>query len=68
MRKDACEILVKLLSNVIRDPNNMKYRSIRLSNPKIESKLLAANGAFETLFSVGFEEVRKKSVLNFFQN
>ena len=54
---DACGILVKLLNNVIRDPNNMKFRSIRLANPKIESMLLAANGAFEVLFSVGFEEV-----------
>ena len=34
----------------------MKYRRIRLSNPKIESMLLVANGAFEALFSMGFEE------------
>ena len=56
--REAGEILLKLLGNVRRDPMNMKYRQIRLSNPKIESKLLAANGAFEILFSVGFEEVR----------
>ena len=37
--KDAAEILVKLMSNVIRDPHNMKYRQIRLANPKIESKV-----------------------------
>ena len=48
--------MVRLLNNVLRDPGNMKFRSIRLSNPKIESKLLPANGAFEVLFSVGFEE------------
>ena len=52
----AAEILIKLLCNVIREPNNIKYRSIRLGNPKIESKLLVANGAFEILFTVGFEE------------
>lgn len=56
IRNGAIEILVKLLSNVIREPNNIKFRSIRLGNPKIESKLLVANGAFEILFSVGFEE------------
>ena len=56
IRKKAAEILVKLLSNVIREPNNIKYRSIRLANPMIESNLLVANGAFEILFSVGFEE------------
>ena len=54
--KGAAEILVKLLGNVIREPNNVKFRNIRLGNPKIESKLLVANGAFEILFSVGFEE------------
>jgi hypothetical protein len=59
LRKDAAEILIKLLTNVQRDPQNMKYRSVKLSNPIIESKLLAAHGAFEILFSVGFEEVRK---------
>ena len=54
--KDATEILLKLISNIIRDPQNLKYRRIRLSNPKIETMLLNANGAFETLFSIGFEE------------
>lgn len=54
--KEAGEILLKLIGNVLRDPHNMKYRSVRLSNPKIESKLLVATGAFEILFSVGFEE------------
>ena len=58
MKKEAAEILIKLLGNVIKDPQNLKFRSIRLSNPKIESKLLAAQGAFEILFSVGFEEVK----------
>ncbi len=58
VKKEAGEILVKLLRNVQRDPGNMKFRSVRLSNPKIETKLLTANGAFEILFSVGFEEVR----------
>ena len=55
--KSAAEILVKLIGNVIRDPSNLKYRSVRLANPIIESKLLVATGAFEILFSVGFEEV-----------
>lgn len=54
--KEAGEILLKLIGNVLRDPHNMKYRSVRLSNPKIESKLLVATGAFEILFAAGFEE------------
>ena len=54
--QDAKEILIKLINNILRDPQNVKYRRIRLSNPKVESMLLNANGAFEILFSVGFEE------------
>ena len=65
--KEAAEILIKLLNNVLRDPNNIKYRSIRLSNPKIESKLLIATGAFEILFSVGFEEVFLYKIHSFVQ-
>ncbi len=56
-KKEAAEILLKLVDNVIREPQNLKFRSVRLSNPKIESKLLTAAGAFEILFSMGFEEV-----------
>jgi len=59
--RQAGEILLKLLANVQREPSNVKFRAIKLSNPKIESKLLTANGAFEILFSVGFEEVREAS-------
>lgn len=60
--KEAGEILLKLLGNVQRNPDNIKYRSVKLSNPKIESKLLVANGAFEILFSAGFEEVIKAQI------
>jgi hypothetical protein len=31
--KEACEILLRLIGNVLRDPSNLKFRSIRLSNP-----------------------------------
>jgi hypothetical protein len=60
--KDASEILLKLISNILRDPQSLKFRRIRLSNPKIEKMLLNANGAFEILFSMGFEEVFLKTI------
>merc|ERR1712008_410427 len=60
VKKEAVEILVKLLSNVVRDPNNIKYRQVKLSNKKVEENLLSAAGAFEVLFSVGFEEDEDK--------
>ena len=63
VKKDAADILVKLLSNIIADPNNMKYRQVKLANKKIEEKLLPASGAFEILFSVGFEEAEEQLIL-----
>ena len=63
VKNSACEILVKLLSNVVSDPNNPKYRQIKLANKTIEEKLLPASGAFEILFSVGFEEADDKLIL-----
>ena len=52
----AKDILLKLISNILKDPQSLKFRRIRLNNPKIETLLLNANGAFEVLFSMGFEE------------
>ena len=60
---DAKDILVKLLGNVLNDPNNTKYRAVKLTNKAIEEKLLPAAGAFEILFSVGFEEADDKLIL-----
>ena len=36
----AKEVLVKLLSNIINDPNNTKYRAVKMSNKVIIEKLL----------------------------
>ena len=38
--KNAVDVLLKLMSNILKDPSSIKYRRIRLSNPKIESMLL----------------------------
>ena len=51
VKKDAKDILVKLLGNIVNDPNNPKYRAVKLTNKVIEGKLLPASGAFEILFS-----------------
>ena len=60
---DAKDILIKLLSNVLKEPNNTKYRAVKLTNKTIEEKLIPASGAFEILFSVGFEEADDKLIL-----
>lgn len=54
---DGVVILLRLLDNVIREPQNTKYRAIRLENKVIKEKLLCLNGIRELLTSIGFEEV-----------
>lgn len=55
---DGVVILLKLLDNVIKEPQNNKYRAIRLENKVIKDKLLCLIGIRELLSSIGFEEVR----------
>lgn len=51
-------ILLKLLDNVIREPHQIKYRTIRLENKTIKEKVLSLPGAHGLLYHIGFEEVR----------
>ncbi|XP_067001284.2 peptide-N(4)-(N-acetyl-beta-glucosaminyl)asparagine amidase isoform X1 [Anabrus simplex] len=53
---DSTSILLKLMDNVIRNPSNPRYRSIRIANPTVSKKLMSAIGAMECLFEIGFEE------------
>ena len=53
-------MFLRLLGNIISDPTNPKYRQVKLTNKTIEEKLLPASGAFEILFSVGFEEAEDR--------
>lgn len=54
---DAVTILLKILDNIIREPNNEKYRTIRLENKIIKEKLLALVGMRSLLEQIGFVEV-----------
>jgi len=60
---EAVNILKRLLENIVKDPHNIKYRAVNLGNKTIADKLLPASGAFEVLFSVGFEEDTDKLLL-----
>lgn len=59
---ESVTILLKLLDNVIREPNNEKYRTIRLENKTIKEKLLTLNGVQEFLLKIGFTEVCVKFI------
>lgn len=55
---ESVTILLKILDNVIREPQNDKYRTIRLENKIIKEKLLCLNGVRQLLHKIGFIEVR----------
>ena len=54
---DVSGLLLKFASNIINNPDNPKYRSIRVGNKIFQSRLLPVNGAVECLFAIGFQEV-----------
>lgn len=56
--KEVCDVLSRLCRNVIKYPNEIKYRMVRLSNQIVVDKILPAVGAMECLFEIGFLEVR----------
>ncbi|KAK3097658.1 hypothetical protein FSP39_011805 [Pinctada imbricata] len=53
---EAAKILLKFADNILKNPNEPKYRRIRLGNQTVESKLLPVSGALECLFEMGFQE------------
>jgi len=53
----AARIILKYADNIISNPNDEKFRKIRLGNPTVESKLLPVVGALECFFDMGFIEV-----------
>lgn len=55
---EGIAILIKLLENVIREPENVKYRTIRTANKIIKEKLLCLSNIDAVLKCIGFELVR----------
>ncbi|XP_011310737.1 peptide-N(4)-(N-acetyl-beta-glucosaminyl)asparagine amidase [Fopius arisanus] len=56
IKKNALHVLWELCENIIKNPQEPRYRRIRVANPVIAEKLLPANGAVECLFEIGFQE------------
>ncbi|KAI7749949.1 hypothetical protein M8C21_029367 [Ambrosia artemisiifolia] len=51
----SVEIVLKLLKNVVKEPENVKFRKIRLGNPKIKEAIADVAGGLDLLECVGFE-------------
>ncbi|XP_027100728.1 plant UBX domain-containing protein 2 isoform X2 [Coffea arabica] len=50
----SMDVVLKLLKNVVREPENGKFRKIRMGNPKIKEAIGDVVGAVELLECVGF--------------
>lgn len=50
----SVEILTKLFGNLCREPENEKFRRVRMNNPKIKEAVGEVNGGLELLQCVGF--------------
>uniref|UniRef100_A0A8C8S4A3 Peptide-N(4)-(N-acetyl-beta-glucosaminyl)asparagine amidase n=1 Tax=Pelusios castaneus TaxID=367368 RepID=A0A8C8S4A3_9SAUR len=53
---EASQLLLTYADNILRHPNEEKYKSIRIGNPAFSTRLLPVRGAVECLFEMGFEE------------
>ncbi|XP_016482625.1 plant UBX domain-containing protein 2 [Nicotiana tabacum] len=51
----SVEVVIKLLKNIVKEPENAKFRKIRMGNPKIKGAIGDVVGGVELLEFVGFE-------------
>jgi hypothetical protein len=50
-------LLLRIANNIEQEPNEPKYRTLKLSTNTFQNKLLPVKGAVECLFAMGFEDV-----------
>ncbi|XP_058463159.1 peptide-N(4)-(N-acetyl-beta-glucosaminyl)asparagine amidase [Malaya genurostris] len=50
------ETLLRLLDNIIREPQNAKFRTVRLENKTIKEKLMAVDGMRDLMLEIGYIE------------
>ncbi|KAH7834980.1 hypothetical protein Vadar_021694 [Vaccinium darrowii] len=50
----SVEIVLKLLRNIVKEPQNAKFRRVRMGNPKIREAISEVTGGVELLEGVGF--------------
>ena len=56
---DGLDILFKLLSNIVKNPNEDKYRQIKGTNKTIAEKLMSLTGVQQLLLTMGFQELEQ---------
>eukprot|EP00906_Rhabdomonas_costata_P025980 RCo037078 len=51
---DLCEVVLKLLANLLEEPSNPKFRTLRGRNPALQAKLWGVRGGPELMRSLGW--------------
>lgn len=62
VRESSLPVVMKLLGNLTSDPSNEKFRSIRLTNPKIKATIADVPAAKALLLACGFSEAGESLV------
>ncbi|XP_078701033.1 peptide-N(4)-(N-acetyl-beta-glucosaminyl)asparagine amidase-like isoform X1 [Branchiostoma floridae x Branchiostoma belcheri] len=60
---DCSEILLRYAENIIRNPQEPKFRTIRLENQVVRARLVPVPGALDCLKAMGFTQKEEKLVL-----
>ena len=53
----ACRVLLRIVSNVIESPSELRFRRVRESGSSFATKVMGCAGAIEVLETCGFERV-----------
>lgn len=59
----ASQLLLRIANNIVKEPQNPKYRILKLSTDTFQAKLLPVKGAVECLFAMGFEDSDDQVIL-----
>ncbi|CAN0871551.1 Plant UBX domain-containing protein 2 [Linum grandiflorum] len=51
----SVEVVLRLFRNIVKDPENVKFRRVRMGNPKIREAVTEVAGGIELLELAGFE-------------
>ncbi|CAG9861841.1 unnamed protein product [Phyllotreta striolata] len=54
--EEGLRLLTKIAENILKNPHNLKLRSLKKSNATISEKILAIKGGIECLKAMGFQE------------
>lgn len=57
------QLLLRIASNIMKEPHEHKYRTLKLSTNTFQTKLLPVKGAVECLFAMGFEDSGDEIIL-----